>query len=71
MNVLVVNIWCRVKTMDPNRLNHKIFRWAEGQGSRQCRNWNFKVWSKLQDLNLENHNENPNKRLIKRELHSV
>ena len=61
----MANVWCRLQNMDNNRLNHKIFKWSNDVCGNGCINWCFKVITKLQEIDLSDQIENPNKNIIK------
>ena len=61
----VANVWCRLKTMDSNRLNYKIFKWSYNVSGNGCKNWCFKVVTKLREINLINQIDNPNRDIVK------
>ena len=37
----VIRLWCRLKTMDVNRLNYKVYKWADSMKTR-TKNWYFR-----------------------------
>ena len=54
--------------MDHSRLNYKIFKWSEKLANRQCKNWSFKVVTKLEEVNLVDQVENSSRNIIKKFL---
>ena len=51
--------------MDSNRLNYKIFKWSYNVYGNGCKNWCFKVVTKLREINLINQIDNPNRNIVK------
>ena len=49
----VLASWYRFRCMSHNRLNMKIFVWANNVARSTCKYWNFKVCKMLKDYNLE------------------
>ena len=50
----VIRLWCRFNNMSSNRLNRKVFKWADIMSSKhKCvKNWNFIVKKTFCELNL-------------------
>ena len=46
----VIRLWCRLKTMDVNRLNYKVYKWADSMKTR-TKNWYFRFQNHLQNIN--------------------
>ena len=46
----VIRLWCRLKTMDVNRLNYKVYKWADSMKTR-TKNWYFRFQKHLQSIN--------------------
>ena len=61
----VASVWCRLKTMDSNRLNYKIFKWSYNVSGNCCKNRCFKVATKLREINLINQIDSPNRNIVK------
>ena len=49
----VLNHWLRLKRMDGNRLNKKIFEWAEVNANGRCQKFNYRVNKMLEETNLQ------------------
>lgn len=49
----VINQWLRLKNMDRERLNRKIFDWAESNANRRCQNFNYRVNKMLEEAGLQ------------------
>lgn len=66
----VLSQWSRLKSMNNDRINKRIFEWCEQNASLRCKNWNFKVNTMLQDSGvLLTHNINvSNYRSIKSQV---
>ena len=45
----VIRLWCRLKTMDVNRLNYKVYKWADSMKTR-TKNWYFRFQKHLQSI---------------------
>ena len=45
----VLNQWQRLKSMDNNRINYKIFEWGEQNAGQRCITWNFRINRLLRD----------------------
>ena len=60
----VLNQWQRLKSMDINRINYKVFEWCERSGNQRCKNWNFQINSMLRDADISLDNT-PNLGVIK------
>ena len=39
----VINHWYRLRNMDENRINFKVFKWAAQNGNSRCKKWCFRV----------------------------
>ena len=50
----VINQWFRLRSMDENRLNNKVFKWAYSQGSNRYKNWCKRVKQQIRKCDLEN-----------------
>ena len=48
----VLNQWQRLKSMDINRINYKVFEWCERNGNQRCKNWNFQINTMLRDADI-------------------
>ncbi|MEW8547938.1 MAG: reverse transcriptase family protein, partial [Candidatus Thiodiazotropha sp.] len=48
----VINQWIRLKLMDTNRLNQKIFAWSERNANGRCKNWNQRVNTMLEEAGV-------------------
>ena len=46
----VLRQWCRLKNMDNNRLNNKIYRWSESNMDR-TKNWTYRLKKHLNEIN--------------------
>ena len=53
----VVRLWCRLKNMDVNRLNHKVYKWAESMKTR-TKNWVFRFQRHLELINCSHYLNN-------------
>ena len=45
--------WHRLRNMDVNRIDKKVFIWAESNARSSCKNWVFSIKQIFTDLNLE------------------
>ena len=52
---VVTNHWIRMRLMDENRINARVFRWAESKSGRGCKNWNFRVKQSFEEANIHVH----------------
>jgi hypothetical protein len=57
----VANQWYRFKTMEASRLNRIVFEWAARKAGNRCKNWNFRVQSKLNSLGIDDSSLNVGK----------
>ena len=53
----VERLWCRLKNMDVNRLNHKVYKWAESMKTR-TKNWVFRFQRHLELINCSHYLNN-------------
>ena len=44
----VINLWYRLRSMDPARLNFRVFIWAARNGNGRFKNWCVRVLSQFQ-----------------------
>ena len=51
----VINQWSRLVNMSDDRINRKVFVWADRAKSRNCKNWNFVVEDFLKKYDLADH----------------
>ena len=64
----VLNQWLRLKSMDSNRLNRKIFDWAETNSNGRCQNLNYRVNKMLEEAGLQYQPGITNPAILKRNL---
>ena len=50
---VVIRQWLRMKVMGNDRLNRKIFDWAEDKGNGRCQNWNHRVNKMIEEVNIQ------------------
>ena len=50
----VINQWFRLRSMDANRLNFKVFKWSCLQGNNSCKNWCMRVKQQFRKCDIEN-----------------
>ena len=48
----VLKQWQRLKSMDNNRMNYKIFEWCEQNAGQRCKSWNFRINTMLRDAGV-------------------
>ena len=53
----VLRLWFRLKTMDINRLNYKVYKWAEAMKT-QTKNWYYRFQKHLRTINCSHFLEN-------------
>ena len=53
----VLRLWCRLKTMDINRLNYKVYKWAEAMKT-QTKHWYYRFQKHLRTINCSHFLEN-------------
>ena len=51
----IINHWHRLRSMDTNRLNFKVFIWAARRGNGRFKNWCGRVLSQFQKCDIANH----------------
>ena len=49
----VLKQWYRLTKMNNDRLNKKVFKWAENNYSVRCKNWNFNVYNSFKESNYD------------------
>ena len=49
----VINQWFRLRSMEVNRLNHRVFKWAYMQGNKRYKNGAFVLNINLVNLVLK------------------
>ena len=49
----VMSQWSRMKSMNDQRLNYKMFAWSEGNLGRSCKNWHYRLKSMLTEAGIE------------------
>ena len=49
----VLEQWYRLTKMNNDRLNKKVFNWAEKMSSVRCTNWNFNVYNIFKECNYD------------------
>ena len=49
----VMNQWSRMKAMNDQRINFKIFVWSEQSLGRSCKNWHYRVNHMLTEAGIE------------------
>ena len=64
----VTRQWFRLKNMETNRLNRKIFEWAERNGNGRCQNWNYRVNKTLAEAGISYEPGVTNSRMLKATL---
>ena len=55
MGYSIINHWHRLRSMDINRLNFKVFIWAARRGNCRFKNWCRRVLSQFQKCDITNH----------------
>ena len=48
----VLNQWQRLKSMNNNRINYKIFEWCEQNAGQRFKTWNFRINTMLRDAGV-------------------
>ena len=48
----VLNQWQRLKSMNNNRINYKIFEWCEQNAGQRCKTWKFRINTMLRDAGV-------------------
>ena len=51
----VINQWFRLRSMEVNRLNHRVFKWAYMQGNKRYKNWCIRVKHQFSKSGSENY----------------
>ena len=51
----VINQWFRLRSMEVNRLNHRVFKWAYMQGNKRYKNWCIRVKHQFSESGFENY----------------
>lgn len=64
----VLNQRTRLKTMDINRINSRIFEWAERNANDRCKNWNFRINKILEEARIDFHSDVTSATAIKEQL---
>jgi hypothetical protein len=51
----VIGQWYRLKHMQSDRINAKVFKWAShcSETIRRCKNWNYRVHSQIRDADMD------------------
>ena len=69
----VMNQWCRIQTMDHNRLIYKIYQWSVSKGNPQRKNWAYRIKSMMSESNIGDlfvkNSLNMNKSFIKNHIY--
>ena len=49
----VLNHWYRLRSMDENRINSRVFKWAAQKGNSRCKNWCFRLKQQFAHCNIQ------------------
>ena len=49
---VVVNQWCRIRRMDPNKLNFKVYQWSVNNNNTRYKNWALRVKDMFHQVGL-------------------
>ena len=65
---VVTNDWSRMQRMDENRINARLYRWAESKSERNCKNWNFRVNQSFEEANVHDEDRRINSHYLKERI---